>query len=479
MPLRLSRRTILRGAAGAAVALPALDAMGGRSANAAGPIPARYFVSYAGISTGASGVERITPAASGRGYQTTPALTPLDEEKVKDQVSVVSGLLVPWGKGTDPNGSDIPPGGRPVQFHYYSAYPQLCGFRNAKNKTLHGPTSDQVVAAAIAGPTVQKSIVLRVQPIRYVGSSATESMSWGRANKRIDPIASPRLAFRSLFGGFVPTAAPAGTQPDLLARRRKSVLDLVREATGSLLPRLGAADRQRLDRHFQEIRALETRLASLPATASSCRPPKDPGEDPALGGSHSLSDKGNVVYTPTAGYSNEELRAQIMTELVYMAFACDISRVASLMYTFTQSFMNMDPLFGHKSDMHQLSHAGARGAEKMVDALRWHVKHFTRLVARLRDTPEVDGSTLLDHSALVLLWEGGHGHDPQTNSENASHSTENMLALIGGRAGGLKPGKHVVAKRKHPTNVVVSAMNAVGVRGGLGEIPDNLPELFS
>jgi hypothetical protein len=53
-----------------------------------------------------------------------------------------------------------------------------------------------------------------------------------------------------------------------------------------------------------------------------------------------------------------------------------------------------------------------------------------------------------------------------------------MCALIAGRAGGLQPGQHVSAPGKHPANVIVSAMNAVGVEGGLGEVPDGIPELF-
>jgi hypothetical protein len=56
-----------------------------------------------------------------------------------------------------------------------------------------------------------------------------------------------------------------------------------------------------------------------------------------------------------------------------------------------------------------------------------------------------------------------------------------MACLIAGRAGGLKPGKHVAAPGKHPAQVVLSAMNAVGVGGNaLGdEVTGNIPELFT
>jgi hypothetical protein len=37
----------------------------------------------------------------------------------------------------------------------------------------------------------------------------------------------------------------------------------------------------------------------------------------------------------------------------------------------------------------------------------------------------------------------------------------------------------VVAAGKHPANVIISAMNAVGVPGNLGEVTGSLPALFT
>ena len=54
-----------------------------------------------------------------------------------------------------------------------------------------------------------------------------------------------------------------------------------------------------------------------------------------------------------------------------------------------------------------------------------------------------------------------------------------MACLIAGRAGGLKPGQHVAATGKHPANVVISAMTAVGLPGQLGEVSGIVPALFA
>jgi hypothetical protein len=105
------------------------------------------------------------------------------------------------------------------------------------------------------------------------------------------------------------------------------------------------------------------------------------------------------------------------------------------------------------------------------------MKHFAYLLGKLRDTPEGTGR-LLDSCAVLLLHEGGHGLDTATGKLNSTHSTENMACLIAGRAGGLKAGRHVVAKDKHPANVLITAMNAVGVAGNLPEVSGAIPELL-
>jgi hypothetical protein len=83
-------------------------------------------------------------------------------------------------------------------------------------------------------------------------------------------------------------------------------------------------------------------------------------------------------------------------------------------------------------------------------------------------------------SALVLTFEGGHGWNPENPPEPDAHSTENMGVLVAGHAGGLKAGRHIAGLARHPGQVVLSAMNAVGVPGDqFGEVKGNIPELFT
>src|SRR3954471_19553434 len=103
MALRITRRTILRGAGGAAITLPALDVMLNRhgGAYAAGTaIPKRYLVCFGGQSLGGDGDplhNDYVPNTVGPSYDLKSALAPL--APVQAEISVVSGLSIPTANG--------------------------------------------------------------------------------------------------------------------------------------------------------------------------------------------------------------------------------------------------------------------------------------------------------------------------------------------------------------------------------------------
>jgi hypothetical protein len=252
------------------------------------------------------------------------------------------------------------------------------------------------------------------------------------------------------------------------------VLDLVDRRMGGLMHRLGAADRARLERHFHEIRALEERLDVMgPETGGACQQLPDPGADPPLGGEPASED----AYDVNAGYSGEDQRLRVLCDLMHMAFACDLTRVGSLMFTMFQSFMNVSPISGHAFGLHDLTHTG--DPWQLADVIAWHVDHFAYLVAKLRDTAEGAGS-LLDGCAVLLLNEAGAGVSYENGGTWSAHSTDNMAVLVAGGAGGLRRGEHMVAPAglAHPGNVVVTAMHAVGVDTDFGEVSGIIPGLL-
>ena len=482
----LSRRTLLRGAAGIGIALPWLEAMVGNRALAQVASPLRYLLGYAGMSLGGYDGDINTtfvPTVVGANYDLKAAL--LNLAPVKSQVSVITGMRIPTAAE---NGGTVPMAGRLVGFHGNQTGPLLTGKRGTSFTT---PTSEHLAAALIGGNTPFKPLVVRAQVSRYVDSAAPgtgDNISY-RANgtgvQAVPPRYSPQQLFTALFGNFNGTGLTADqvAHQRWLQESRRSVLDSV-AARGKLREKLGAGDRLRLDAHLQEVRDLETRVASVaPPTVGLCQKPLDPGPDPQVGSGQVTSSSGNITYTQNLGYSGEDLRAQVMTELVAMAFICDLTRSTLFQFTNSQSFMNMFQITGQRSDLHELSH-GSHGnqtegntTQALAKGINWHMKHWGSLLGRLQAAQEGD-HTVLDNTAAVFSFEGGHGFDPADGRAISAHSTENMAMLVAGGAGGLKRGLHIKATGKHPAQVLLTALRALGsTQNTFGEVTGEIPGL--
>jgi hypothetical protein len=491
----LPRRVFLRGMGGVAVALPALEIMSTpRSARAGNNAVARFLTSYVGVSIGRNHyiddacctellvTDRITPDAEGTGYDLKQVLQPVGATSwqyqtgfggdqpaydIQSELTVVSGLKVPWGAD-----GEIPPGGRAIPFHGNSVMPQLSGSSHAGAS----PTADQLVAESVGGETPFASLAYRVEATDYYNGDSSgdmNAMSWKRDGAggvvRVDPVVHPGLAWETLFTGFVPADPEEAAKAKFEIAQRRTVLDLVGASAQRLVTRLGHADRIRMEQHFDEIRALEERLAEmmLPGTPQ-CSMLADPGQDWPVG------TTGFEIDSETHRWSNEELRAEVLADLVHMAFVCDLSRVASLMFEHWGSALNMYPVHGNLADLHGTSHFGGAGTGigPLSDSLAWHIKHFARLARRLADTPDPDGVPILDRTVLTMVFEGGVGFDPE-GGDYGPHSTENMVVLVaGGRALGLTPGRHVRGHEAHPAAVLLAAAQACGAAGPLGAIAE-------
>jgi hypothetical protein len=507
MPRRLDRRTFLRGLGGALVGLPVLECMldsrGNALAQSGEPLPKRYVIVFAGQALGGDGWPKdrqmiggtryteaghfIVPAQTGSGYALTTPLKPL--ERLINEVSIVSGLRIPYST-TSTEASAVPQGGAFRDFHGGASGPLLCGTRSqSASYTCRSITSDQVIANLNKGKGTVDSLVVRAQPSWYLAGSSyagRQYISYGSGGARIESQTSPQIVYRSLFGSFTPLTDTAAAEHEFRQRARKSVLSLVSEKRQRLLGRVGAVDRVRLERHFDEIRALEGRIEALPpVVGGTCRKPEDPGDDPGIGGDNAGS--GSSQIGTNTGYSEEGERARVLADLIYMALVCDLTRVATLQITTFQSHMNVHPITTAlgtpiRADLHEVGHNGDeqnRGQLAVSLCLQWHISHYAYLLEKLAGAPEAGGS-VLGNSAAVFLAEAGHGTQlNDATSADQTHSTENMIVLVAGRAGGLLPGRHIAGAGAHPARALISAMQAAGYTGdSLGEVTGNIPALF-
>ncbi|MCB9664653.1 MAG: DUF1552 domain-containing protein [Alphaproteobacteria bacterium] len=449
---RLSRRALLRGLGGTALALPWLEAMAAPGASS-GP-PLRYVLGFGGFSLCADvGLEpmllRPTDLGNGTYAMHTVARSLQD---LAPHVSWVTGLRIPEA------GSDgvVPPGGRrhgAESFHFHQN-PLLAGIRQQGDDhqtRVTGPSTDQIVADHL-GSTTFRSLQLRGQVERYAHDATPEQgiLSYRKAGDGVAPLTpqtSPQRLFEALTGAFLPSDPSAAAVRQAEIARRRSVLDLVDREMGGVVARLSTLDRQRLEQHWQELRELETRLSQPAAEeGGACVAPQGWSSDPA-GGDGGLK------------YAGEHLRLQRFAELLRFAFACDLTRVATVQQTFFAPMISASPMNASSREVHLVIHQGPAGY--MAPIAQWHLDLWGHLLRQLRDTPEGDGS-LLDHTAALYVIEGGYGLDTG-GDKTSSHKTEEMMMLVAGRAGGMRPGRHLRALDLHPVQVMIGAMQRVGV----------------
>jgi hypothetical protein len=471
-PPRISRRALLRGLGGLALGLPLLDAM--RAGAEADPLtpPPRYVLTFGAFSLCCDlGTEPalLQPEGVGPGYALHP--TALGLSDLRDDLQWVSGLSIPRaGVGELP-----PPAGRhrdPIAFHQH-LNPMLAGMRqkgDARAMTVTGPTTDQVVADVLGAQTRFRSLHLRAQVLDYAPG---QNPNCGVLSHRlvgdevvgIAPYTSPRQVFDLLTSGFLPADPDEARRLAAALAARQSVLDFVDLRLGGLLPRLGVEDQARLERHWDALRDVERRLElPPPVETATCTPPEGWYDDPPI-------DPG--------GDSGEAERARRFHALIQYAFACDLTRVVTLQYTHFLSMLNASVAGTESRPMHDIVHFGPR--EVLADVIRWHVDQYADLLRALRTTSEGSGS-LLDHSAVAFLPEGGFGYFDFDPTRTYTHATDEMLAIVAGRVGGLRPGGHVraPAATNHPVHVLTAMMRAVGVTvDGHGEVEGHLDALFT
>ncbi len=403
----LNRRQMLRGLLGGAavsISLPLLDGMLNTSGNAFAdgtPLPKRFGIFFWG-----NGVrlDKWNPSAVGAGFPLSESLTPF--AGVRDYVSVVSGMniKVPNSRGHHCGCVGILSG--------YPMIPQDPGSAGYAS-TFSGPSIDQVIAREIGKTTRFKSLEVAISRSIVTGEGTTlRYVSHNGPDNANPPEFDPQKLFARVFGvGFEDPEVKR--REDLKVGLRRSVLDAVWNEAKVLQGQVGAADRIRLDAHMSGIRALETRLASLPPSAGACTIPTKPASS----------------YPTDAGKEPMKERMEAFSDLLALIMACDQTRVFSIQFTGSVGgtvFWQVGASTGH----HDLSHDEPGDQPTLQKTTVFTMQQLAYLLQKLKDTPEGTGN-LLDRTAILASSDTAHGHE---------HTITDYPVLVCGKAGGALKG---------------------------------------
>jgi hypothetical protein len=417
--LTMDRRTFLRGlllGAGVSVALPPLEAMLGPNGDTwadGGPLPRRFGVWFWG-----NGVrpERWTPGGTNN-WTPSEELAPLAD--LVPYVSVVTGCEIKTGTHPHHSGMTGVLTGAPLY--------QVGTVRDTIVSTFRSRSVDQLAAEHYAGVTPFRSLEVGITHFRGTDEGTTfQHLSHNGPNNVNPSEYSPVRVFERLFGTTL------DSEVDLA---RVSVLDAVNDQLQGLQRKVGARDRQRLQQHFESVRALELRLAAQ--ADAVCSTPDRPNEHPDVEGQEQIEAKNHA-----------------MSQLLALAMACDLTRSFSVLYSTAGSGVIVWQV-GARNSLHQICHDEGLPQPTVHAATTFTMHRLGDFLRTLRDTPEGAGS-LLDNCSILCTTELSDGH---------THSNREFPILIAGKGGGsLRGGVHYRStSNQNTSHAVLTALRAGGV----------------
>lgn len=407
-----TRRSFLRGAAGAALSLPWLESLA--AASPGGARPARrlaiFYVPigvvrrgfFPGEASGAIPEFSSTPEGFGRqgkvpvGLHRLEQLTPTQQplEKFKDKVTLITGMDRFYQHGTD--------------VHAQCASCFLSSATPHSVETSVYPlarTLDHIIADHVGDATPFRTLELSCNSYRDNKESIYfDNISWYGTGHVAPSIRDPRKAYRRMFSTHE-------------IQGYRNITDLVLEDARVMQRKLGSSDRQKFSEYFEGIRTIEQQMDKLEkmkgelAEASIEEPPE--------------------AHLPRGAY------IRLMGDLMVAALQTGLTNVATLMigperWDTAQMF---ESLFDKPMSHHGMSHNQKQYTEHLLKVDRFHMEQFAYLVEKMDSIEEAGGSSLLDNT--VFTYGSGLG-------DGATHQYTELPIIVAGSGGGsLRTGQHL------------------------------------
>ena len=434
----LPRRTLLKGI-GTTLALPFLEAMLPPLRAATKPIH-RFQAFY---TPNGMAMEYWTPKGDGTALELNTIMEPL--AAYKDQMLVFSGIKASWN-----------------YIHAGASGSFLTGTpRGGKNEIeiIADVSIDQMLGKHFEQETQLSTLEICMDLPANAGACTgnlscayLDTLCWRSPTQPLPMEWNPRAVFEKLFGDS------GSTDRSARARRlaqHKSILDSVTGKLADLKKELGPQDQVKMNEYTDAVRDVERRIQMAERQSNIELP---------------------TLEQPLGAPPVFEDHLALMMDLKVLALQSDLTRVISFMISKEQS-PRPYPQIGVPEAHHPLSHHNniPELIEKMSKINRYHVQLFSQYLAKLKATPDGDGS-LLDH--ITILYGAGL-------SNSNGHSGENLpQMLVGGSAGKIKGGRHLKFPNKpSQANLLLTIMDKMDypvekVGGSNGKLPiDTLSEV--
>ena len=441
MSRRLHRRTLLRGAAGLAVALPFLDAMLPHNARAQAAAPPLRF----GVVFSANGVIDAdwVPTGGVTDFTLSKALAPLAPHR--QDIVILQGLNNESSYLQEGNPHDLGMAHMLTGIRMQSTTVGRAG--HSLDGTAGGPSIDQALAKVIGNDTKLRSLELGVESTISDLEPMVTRMSYGGPHDPRTPLDDPKQVFTRLFGDSLASQA----EIEALRKRRRSVLDAVLGEFNSVNATLGYDDKQKLERHATAIRDIERQLDIMNMPNANCKVPSGPPNVDVKVVDCMRDDPPR----PTKCLTGFPEIGKAQMDLMVLALACDLTRVASLQWSTAES-TTVHSQLGISDEHHLMSHDIKNKAPLMTKVNTWYSEQFAYLLGEMKKVTEAGGGTLLDHT--LLFW-------PNELSQAEVHSRKGLPYVLAGKASGKFPTGRFLKYNGEPHNrLLTSFLNMFGIQ---------------
>jgi hypothetical protein len=441
----MSRRALLRGAGGAAMALPFLESSSFAAAAPSAP-PLRFVV----YMQGEGNLSKLwrPPVLANDALQLSEMLQPLAAHQQK--LTVISGVSNKIAPMHTSNGHNAP--GHTIMTAALVDTTGTGSFDKSievKQGSLSlGPSIDHFIADQLK---LKEPVNLAVG-----GPGPGENQMWYKVKAAgatgANPVAplnnDPINAFQTYLGGLASGPAVPMTRADRFHAQKKSILDGVLSSFNALKTQVGSADRIRLEMHADAIRSIETTLDYVPPVqCNGLTQMVPPGYKLPRGGPYTAMD----------------VQANLMIDVMVNALACGASQIMTLQDTEYDSpefeFLPVGPVKGWHAQVHNdpslgLGYPSNNENPTLKAGFLYYAGVFNRLLDKMDAIVEPNGKTLLDNSLVLWIAEFGDGQ---------THNPANLpVVLAGGAQGQIKTNRHL-ARTATTGDLYTSIANVFGV----------------
>lgn len=250
---------------------------------------------------------------------------------------------------------------------------------------------------------------------------------WGNDdNKRIshdgsttlDSACDPRIVYPLLFGA---NGGDVGSGESGLETR---MLSAAREDLNRLESQMGQIERERIQQHSDALSVLEAKFASA-GSGQACVGP-DISASPVSNRSDTDEELSQTDVL--------DLASDLQQDIAVAALSCGITKTMAFSYGVSVSPVKVP---GSNIGDHDASH---QNAATHTTSKVWWMGEVAKLIQKLKDTPDVNGS-LLDNTIIVTVSDLGHGnfHDHYRIPMFLASGVNNNVGLVTGRSLDFRP----------------------------------------